>query len=512
MADQRIQGPYGDIIQVVTPALDNWAKQLYVQQQQRQLRQQQENQQLDQMMQKEFANVRSVDTPDVVNTYNELKTAKKNLYFNKQLQRNPLLYNQAQQMTNEIQARLNSMINKSVEIKDMTKTMTTDRFKNPDAYSDDYGQRAATLMNTSISRLPLLHPEYGDLTNWDMYRYQGSNTNFNDIVSKVYDKKNKIVGKEEALDKQGIQFRSPVYEYGTAPAQVYEGLTNSLDHKTERDAAYKWKQLTPDVIQKIEADYKAIPQTKWEQMGLQGPQEINLRGGSDAEKYMRVLAMQNAVNTNPRLVNYENRTSDKAKRDYDFALDKVMEGIKFGHAKQLKKEEQKIVDNWVGNYWNKRIAEAKAGQPTAFQDPNNPINIKGAHQIQLDNVAAKALSRNGVEPERLYITLDNKILPIFYEYQDDFDDKGKKTGTSIKKDSNGNPVIDQDYSKPIELDQAYLAMGYRGQTKTGLGSTMSGTYGGKTPTGNYPLPAGKPRTVSQGGHTYTWNTQSGNYE
>lgn len=507
---QRIQGPYGDVVAVTTPTLDNWAKQLYAQQQQRQARQYQENQQLDQMMQKEFANIRSVDTPDVVNTYNQLKTAKKNLYFNKQLQKNPLLYNQAQQATNEIQARLNSIINKSVEIKDMTKTMTQDRFKNNDAYADDFGQRAATLMNTPISALQT-HPQYGDLTNWDQYRYQGSNTDFNKKVKDAYGQNRNILGKEEALDKQGLQFRTPVYQYGNTPGQVFEGLVNSLDHKTERDAAFKWKQLTPDVINKIEDDYNAMPASKWQQMGLTGPQNIDLRAGGDAEKYMRVMAMQNAVNTNPTLTKYEKRESDKAKMDYRFAQDKVMEGIRFGHQKQLKKEEQKIVDNWVGNYWDTRITEAKAGPATAFQDPNNPINIKGAHQIQLDNVAAKALARNGVEPERLYVTLDNKILPIFYQYQEDYDDKGKKTGTSIKKDSNGNPLIDEDFSKPIGLDQAYLAMGYKGQTKKDLGGTMQQTYSNKQ-TEAFPLPAGKPRTVKQAGHTYIWNSQNGNYE
>jgi hypothetical protein len=194
---------------------------------------------------------------------------------------------------------------------------------------------------------------------------------------------------------------------------------------------------------------------------------------------MRLLAMQNAVNTNPRLVNYENRTSDKAKKDYDFALDKIMEGIRFGHQKQLKSEDQKVVDNWIGNYWDQRITEAKSGQPTLLPDFSSPITIKGAHQIQLDNVSGKALARNGVEPDRLYITQDNKLLPVFFQYVDEFNDKGKKIGTTTKKDKNGNPIMDEELSKPIGLDQAYLSMGYRGQTKKGLGTTMSNTYGGK---------------------------------
>jgi hypothetical protein len=479
MEQQRIPGPYGDIFIVNTPTLDRVAQQLYVQQQQRQLRQQQENKALDGMMQKEFANIRSVDTPEVVNAYNNYKQLKKNLLFNKDLQRDPMAYNQAQQQANEAYLRMQQTMNKSIEVKDMTKTMNTDRFKNPDAYSDDYGERAATLMNTPVSKLQA-HPQYGDLSNWDSYRYQGSNTNFNDIVAKVYDKKNKIVGKEEPLDDKGIQFRAPVYEYGTTPAQVYEGLTNSLDHKTERDAAYKWKQLTPDVIQDIEQKYKAMPQAKWEQMGLPGPQSIDLKGGSDAEKYMRLLAMQNAVNTNPRLVNYENRTSEKSKMDYDFWKDKVMEGIRFGHQKELKEKDQKDVNNWVANYWSQRFDESYSQPPTAIMsnDPTKTLKDKFSitRQLNTDQVMLEALKKSGIYPDQVYKTEDNKVLPVYYKYRNILDDKDKVIGTEIQLDKNGNKVIDEDLTKPMGLDQAYLSMGYKGQTKKDLGGTMRGTY------------------------------------
>lgn len=480
MPDQYRLVPYGDAVIVNTPTLDNVAKQLYTQQQQRQVRQQHDNQALDQMLQKDLGRIRSVDTPEVVNGYNKVKAIKKQLLFDKNIVKDPLAYNKKQQELNDARVELNGVINGSAEIKEGNKAINSAHLKDPDAFDDNYGTMMATQMNTPLRDLKT-HPVYGDLTNLDNYRYKGSNTNFNEKVTKIFDKKNKTIGKEEALDDKGIQFRSPVYEYGTGPAQVYEGLINSLDHKTERDAAYKWKQLAPDVVQKIEDDYKAIPQSKWEQMGLQGPQNIPLKGGSDAEKYMRVLAMQNAVNTNPRLVNYENRTSDKAKADYNFAQDKVMEGLRFGHQKQLKASEQKLVDNWIGDYWDKRISEAKAGQPSVYEDRDSPLGIKGAHRIQMDNVSAKAFARNGVEPERLYVTQDNKILPVFYEYQEDYDkESGKKIGVSVKKGADGVPVVDKDLSVPVGLDQAYLSMGYRGQTKKALGGTMEGTYqGGK---------------------------------
>lgn len=483
MADQRIAGPYGDIVQVTTPTLDNWAKQLYVQQQQRQIRQQQENQALDQMLQKDFGRIRSIDTPEVVQKYGQYKTLKKELLFNKKLQKDPLLYNQAQQAANQAYLDMQSTINGSAEMKEANKTYNAAHLQNPDAFDDNYGTIMATQMQTPYSQLRN-HPVFGDLTNPDTYRYKGSNTNFNDIVAKVYDKKNKIVGKEEALDNKGIQFRSPVYEYGTPPAQVYEGLINSLDHKTERDASYKWKQLTPEVIQDIEQKYNSIPKTKWEQMGLPGPQQINLRGGSDAEKYMRILAMQNAVNTNPRLVNYENRTSDKAKMDYKSAQDKVMAWLKFGQQKELKKGEQEGIDNWIVNYWNQRFGDVISDKPKAFTvpDPNHPLTQKTTlgKQLNPDQVMMEALKNSGVYPNEVYALEDNRIMPVFYKYKVDYDPKtGKKIGTSVETDAKGNKVIDEELSRPLKLDQAYLSMGYKGQTKKELGGTMQGAYQNK---------------------------------
>lgn len=490
MADQ-IRAPYGDIVYANTPTLDNVAKQLYAQQQFRQANQVKENQALDAQMQKEFANIRSVDTPEVVNTYNDLKNAKKQLYFNKDIQKNPLLFNQAQQQANELQAKLNTQINQSKEVKDMQSEMVKDHFKNADFYADDFGGRANALMNTPLSKLQN-HPQYGDLTNMDSYRYQGSNTNFNDHLSKAFGQPKKILGTEEPLDKQGIQFKTPVYEYGNAPTQVFEGLVNSLDHKTERDAAYKWKQLKPEDIQNIEQQYAAIPQSKWEQMGLPGPQQIQLHGGSDAEKYMRVLAMQNAVNTQPRLSGYQNRTSELSKMDYQLQRDKTMEAIRHADAKDLILYKKQIDPNdkdlnnaWVESYLQNRIDDAKnAGNNKKVV--YTPHTSKNAYEISPDPVIMKAFTRGKSEPDRMYVTEDGKIWPIFYKYGPPKDKdgkviKGREHEAVVQLNEKGDPIVDEDYSKPMEMEQAKLALGYRGETKKQLSGTMKGTYQGTAP-------------------------------
>lgn len=503
MAEQRIQGPYGDIFLVNTPSLDRVAQQLYVQQQQRQVRQQQENQALDNMLQKEFANIRSVDTPDVVNSYNRYKQLKKVMLFNKDLQKDPIMYNKAQQAANEAYADMNRQINQSKEIKDMTKTMTTDRFKNPDAYADDYGQRVTALNSTPISGFK----NAPDLINWDTYRYQGSNTNFNDIVAKVYDKKNKIVGKEEALDKQGIQFRSPVYEYGTPPAQVYEGLINSLDHGTERDAAFKWKQLAPDVVQKIEKEYNAIPQAKWEQMGLSGPQKIELRGGSDAEKYMRLLAMQNAVNTNPRLINYENRTSEKAKMDLQHARDLELAKLRqknarelIAYRKSLDPSDVETNDLWVTTYVEKLKSEALQRRPHPYKYASGASVDE--YDIPVDPVLGKALSVGNVEPDAVRVDKDGKFRRIFYKRWQEGEKPPKGVDIGDIKETGGKAAVDETLSRGLlTQDQLELALGKKALTGKQLNKQMVNTTSGQ-----------KPKRVIQNGHEYILNEATGEYE
>jgi hypothetical protein len=160
------------------------------------------------------------------------------------------------------------------------------------------------------------------------------------------------------------------------------------------------------------------------------------------------------------------------------------------YRKSIDPNDTELNNSWVDNYWSKRVSEAKQGQPTIFEDPNNAANMKGAHEITLDGVAAKAFARNGTEPDKLYVTADNKILPVFFKYKEQFDEKtGKKTGTTVDTNTKGEPKIDEDYSKPMDMDQAYLSLGYKGQTKKQLAGTMKGV--GKAAAPNPTLQAPK---------------------
>lgn len=473
MPDQ-VRPPYGDIFYVQTPTLDHWAGQLYQEQRIRQAKQQQEDAALDANIQKEIGKVRSVDTPEVIKAYQNYKGLKQKILFDKQLQKDPLAYNQAQQAANQAYQNIFSTANKSAELKDMSKQLTTDRVKNPNAYADDFGGKMNMLMNTPISGL-MQNPE---LTNWDNYRYQGSNTDWSKIVNDAAGKTQKMEGQTTTLPG-GLQTSTPVYEFGNTPAQIKDNILGAMAvHQTGRDAAYTWDHLPEQDIANTVKEFQAIPKEDWQKMGLQGPQDILPKNPDNkAENLASYYAMKHFIANRPRLVENKLQTNLKAVKDLDWARDQAMENMKFGHAKKLEADKQKTFDNWVVGYWDKRIADAKAGPPSALVSPDF-VGTKGAYKIQLDNVAATALARNGSQPSEAYVTQEGKLLPIFYEYQKDYDANGKEIGTSIKRDANGNPVVDKEYSQPVDLDQAYLSMGYKGQTKKDLGGTMTGAYGG----------------------------------
>lgn len=200
------------------------------------------------------------------------------------------------------------------------------------------------------------------------------------------------------------------------------------------------------------------------------------------------------------ILDHDIKTMGYEKGENVFGREKAMEAIRFGHQKQLKKSDQDAANSWVVNFWDQRISAAKSGQPKSLSDANSPLGRQLGYEIKPDAVLMKGLARNNVEPDAVYVTPDNKIMPVFYKYKEDYDPKtGKKIGTSIQTDANGNIEYDDQLSKPMDLDQAYLSLGYRGETKKQLGGTMQGAY--KMPTNGANNQAGRKYNIN--GTTYT---------
>jgi hypothetical protein len=144
--------------------------------------------------------------------------------------------------------------------------------------------------------------------------------------------------------------------------------------------------------------------------------------------------------------------------------------------KQLNPNDIELNNAWIDQYLNNRVQAAKSDAANK-RIVYTPHTSKPAYEVSGDPVLMKAFTRGKSEPDRLYITEDNKIWPIFYKYGPATDKDGKiikNGGTVVLKNSKGDPIVDEDYSKPLEMDQAKLALGYKGETKKQLARTMTG--------------------------------------
>lgn len=145
----------------------------------------------------------------------------------------------------------------------------------------------------------------------------------------------------------------------------------------------------------------------------------------------------------------------------------------------------------------------------------------------------------GNTPDLTTRTKDGNLRLTFYKHYDKTDKvpKGKHVG-DIVTDSRGNPIYDKTGVIPrrnllttigkgvVEtkllshsIDEADRAL--QGQPNSTIDKINAGEEDGtayeakKQPEGKkekYPLPKGKPKTVTQGGFTYVWNSEKGSYE
>lgn len=85
-------------------------------------------------------------------------------------------------------------------------------------------------------------------------------------------------------------------------------------------------------------------------------------------------------------------------------------------------------------------------------------------------------------------------------------------GNTIQKISRNRGINDKYFDVTFKTPEGKMKKeGFR--TKQEVVDFLQGKSGASAPAkGKHPLPAGKPRTVKQGGNTYTWNEQTGQYE
>lgn len=239
--------------------------------------------------------------------------------------------------------------------------------------------------------------------------------------------------------------------------------------------------------------------------------------GRDMQGDRDLRIAQDLSNENKKSIEYKQETDE-------FGRSKALAAIQHGYrlseaeAKEALKNKSADVQNSVTDkLFDDKMADAM----------NNPRLIKPVtgepyyqYEMKPSNADLKMFAVPGdkghlIYPDAIRRDLKNKtITPIFFETYTDADEKANSSHKSgeIKKNAKGEAPVIKNLSYPI------LESEYKQKWKKEI--MGAGAYGKELSKGTpssgkettHPLPAGKPRTVRQGGHTYTWNENTGNYE
>jgi hypothetical protein len=263
-----------------------------------------------------------------------------------------------------------------------------------------------------------------------------------------------VPGKTEMLP--GFKTRTPIYSQYSPENQIRIGsnAANAFDtDKTWRNEAVKFfNQITHDPVE-LDRYNKAFKSLY----------------GNDIDSPREAWMAKGILDTNMKATEYKEGTDDWARDNAMRLLKKADDKELMLYKKQIDPNDTDMNNTWVSRFWETRIEKAK-GNPdnlhTIYGSADKKLTGQG-YLIEPNSVMMKALARNGVEPDKVYVTKDNKIWPVFYQYT-----KDEKGNTVKRLNKNGHPFLDEELSRPMDLDQAYLDMGYRGQTKKDLGGTM----------------------------------------
>lgn len=441
-----IQGNFGGVFSTATPNLDRVGQQIMQQYADRQAFLRKESENTDALLTKELSNVRSVDTPQIIDAYNQYKNLKQNQLFNKSLQQNPKAYAKAQMDANAAYANVASMINKSAQYNQFGKQLSQNRLNKPDDYNDDTGDMIATYYATPMDKLNTVNykGKVLDLTNLDNYR---ANSNYD--FSKLHEA---AAGKPEihydngTTDAQGIQTDQHGVKYGNLPSAYRNVYIGGLAaNKAGRAATYAWKQHTPEELNQLDQAYQSSP--NWQKLGV-APQELPPYNPNDPiGNEATYKAKQYLVGLNPADQPIKTTTNkgalEKVKFDYRLGLEAARQNnrealLKSRHDyKELDQTQQsEVLDKTFGDL----IDKAKAGGNFTY----TPINGKSYPEYNLTgfteldkHFAAKDDKGHDVYPNTYRLSADGKtVTPIFFT--------GQESGT-------GNRAVVKNLNKPIPV-------------------------------------------------------------
>lgn len=472
---------------------DKAINQLYQEQQQREARGYQDYQASQQQLQKEFANVRSADIPDVMDAYGKYKTLSQQMLFDHKVKNNPQAYATLQQQANEAKANLYGLISASTETKDFDKGLAPDFLSHPDQYAENAGQLHQQAMQmTTRQRIAK------GLNSPQPYLYTGTNTDMGAIDKAAQGEKREVTLPEVGVG-DGIQYRTDVYKYGNTPAQyAATTLGKFAEKRAGADAAKTWDNIPEEKKNDIDTRYNDLLKDEdyWKGVGAP-PQPLQASNPQNKAEQLAVYkAKEYALNNRPSADQPKYRTDEAAKmqlqakdrkdlEDYQNRNKVNFEAMRQGNRlamlaarQQYKKKDAAGQEEFLDKYLGDMKASA---QPVPYKYANGKTETHYTVKASPDIKAIFKVpdgSGHYIHPDELQFLPNGDVQPIFYKRTPISDVKDPKTGATHQEGGeiikvNGKGAVDEEFSKPVNRKDFKLQLGKKYLSKKDLNADMS---------------------------------------
>lgn len=264
MAERVQQAPFGDIVFVNTPKIDQMGARLYAEQKQREAYLQRNAEMLDKTIASSASKLRDADVDGYYDMYNTYKKAWMDLQTTNPKGKEFL---QKQTNLNRIKAELDTYGNRSVQEKEAEKMALAGMVKNPDDFEEDAMGFLQERMKTPVNKFKMQvpNPKTGGVFEIDMgdiygnTMYKGNKTNFLPYIQKAVGQNapTTLTTFDTPVGDTQIQKNKIVGINKTAP-EIATALVSQLTGRSFTDLPKAFKDYNPEYVQKINEQYDAL--------------------------------------------------------------------------------------------------------------------------------------------------------------------------------------------------------------------------------------------------------------
>jgi len=280
--------------------LDNAAKQLYAEQKQKEAQAIKDFSVADELLKKDIGGIRSADTDEIFNEYNELKQIKKALYFDENIKKDPKKFAELQREAQIREMRLRGGIARSRETKEIDKGTNENFYRRPYDYDEEKKKFFYDALN-----MPTSEREKMGLIGDGFYRSQLPDMGKLQQLSKTAMGTPKEVPFGDAVEADGgYKLEQKTLMRGNNPIQFADLMYKGLQQAKYGQGARKLYDQIPDARKaQIQKEFLDIPNEEFEsKWGIKKDGLLNMFNADDkAGQYVMLEAMRIAKENMPQL-------------------------------------------------------------------------------------------------------------------------------------------------------------------------------------------------------------------